>query len=130
PRVLQHGAGQKARFDEHLKTIADAPHQASVRGEALHGGHDGGEASDRPGAEMIAVGEAARQDHTVVRREVSVFVPDEIGRLTENHGERVDGVVLAVTTREDDYPKAHPASRVARRLDSTNRLSRAPSWNG
>ena len=63
--VAHEDAGKETGFAEHLEAVADAQHETAVGGEAGYGGHDWGEAGDGPGAEVVAVGEAAGKDYAV-----------------------------------------------------------------
>ena len=62
------------------------------------------------------MGKATGKDDAVIRGKAGLLVPDEVGGLAEDIGEDVDGIALAIATREYDDPEAHPASRPARRL--------------
>ena len=60
----QH-ARQQARLAEHLEAVADAEHGPAGRGERRDLPHHRREARDRAGAQVVAVREAARDDHAV-----------------------------------------------------------------
>ena len=63
--VAQHRAGQQPRLEQDLEAVADAEHRAAGVGERRDRGHDRREPRDRAGAQVVAVGEAARQDDDV-----------------------------------------------------------------
>ena len=96
-RVRQQRARQQARLAQHLEAVADAEHQAAVAGEALHLGHDRREARERAGAQVVAVGEAARDDHRVDAPQVVVAVPEQ-DRLADARG-RLQRVALVAGAR-------------------------------
>src|SRR4051812_20999971 len=75
--VRQKCAGQKPRLAEHLEAVADAEHRAAFGGEAADCLHRGREAGDRSGAQVVAVGEPAGDDHAIEVREVGLLVPDQ-----------------------------------------------------
>ena len=101
-RVAQQGARQQARLDEDLEAVADAHHEAAVRGEVLHGLHDRAEARDGAAAQVVAVAEAARQDDGVDALEVGVLVPEVVGAGVGEGADGVVGVGVAVRAGEDD----------------------------
>jgi hypothetical protein len=67
----------------------------------------GREARDGARSEIVAVGEAAGQDHGVGAAEARVLVPHELGILPEHRRRNVVGVSIAVGTREDDHGELH-----------------------
>ena len=100
-RVRQQRARQQARLAQHLEAVADAEHEPAVAGEALDLLHDRREARDRAHAQVVAVGEAARDDHRVDALQVVVAVPQQ-HRLPHALGraQRVD--VVAGAGEADD----------------------------
>src|SRR2546428_11152098 len=58
---------------------------------------------DRPGAQVVAVGEAARQDDAVEVVEIPVPVPDVLHRLVEHFGDHIVEGAVAPPARGDDY---------------------------
>ena len=70
--------------------------------QSADGFHHGSEARDRPGAQVVAVREAARKDdgRGVVRKR-PLAVPDELG-LRPDGAERPGGVTVVVRAGEDD----------------------------
>src|SRR5436190_13354523 len=94
-------------FGEHLEAVTDAEHPAALVGVALDRFHGWGEAGDGPRAQVIAVGKAARQDDEVVALYVRLGVPDYIRLLAQHFAHRVEGVLVAVRARENDYSYFH-----------------------
>ena len=76
-RVGQQRAGQQARLAEHLEAVADPEHEAAGGGELGHLLHHRREAGDRAGAQVVAVGEAAGDDHRIDALQVAVAVPQD-----------------------------------------------------
>ena len=90
---------------QHLEAVADAQDQAAVAGETLDLGHHRREAGDRADPQVVAVGEAAGDDHGVDAAQVGVGVPQQLGLADAAGGEqRVD--VVAGTGEADD-PELH-----------------------
>src|SRR4029434_1660739 len=87
--VTQHCAWKQACFEQHLETIADAKHRAARRRELLHLRHDGREARDRPGAQVVAVRKPAREDDHIGAFEAGLLVPDVLSLLAESLAPRV-----------------------------------------
>jgi hypothetical protein len=77
--VADQGAGQQVRLAQDLEAVADAEHRHATLGRRDDLGHDGREAGDRTGAQVVAVREAARQDHSIDALEVVVTVPQRNG---------------------------------------------------
>ena len=57
--VLLQRSRQQSRFGEDLKAVADAHDGTALAGEPADGCHDGAEAGDGAGAQVVAVGEPA-----------------------------------------------------------------------
>src|SRR5262249_35006781 len=71
------------RFAEHLESVAD-PHHRTTRTRMLGDrGHHRREARDRARAQVVAVREPARHDHSVDTVGRRVAVPQHFGRRTE-----------------------------------------------
>ncbi len=100
--VAHEDAGEESGFAEHLEAVADAEDEAAFGGEFFDGGHDGGEAGDGAGAEVVAVGEAAGEDDAVEVGEGIFFVPEVLGVLAEDVAEGVVAVGVAPGAGEDD----------------------------
>src|SRR5205814_231967 len=96
--VAEHRARQQAGLEQYLKAVADAEHRAAALGEPAHGAHDRREARHRAGAQVVAVREAARQDHDV-------------------------GALRRWRAPEDRAPTASAYRRGARALADTSRAS-------
>ena len=54
--VAHERAGKQAGLGEDLKAVADAEDKATGVGELFHGLHDGSEAGDCAGPEVVAIG--------------------------------------------------------------------------
>ena len=97
--------GQQPRLAQHLKAVADPEHRPAVGGERGDRLHRGCETRDRPGAQVVAVGEAAGDDHRVEAGEVAVAVPDELRVGDPTAGEH--RVALVAGARELKNPEPH-----------------------
>ena len=82
--IAQHRPRQQARLEQHLEAVADAEHRPALAGELRDRGHDRREPGDRAGAQIVAVREAAGQDHDVGALQARLLVPDELGVLAED----------------------------------------------
>ncbi len=92
-----------------------------MRGEALDGLHDGGMGGEGAGAEVVAVGEAAGDEDGVRGLEVGGGVPEESGFFTEDRGDDIEGVVVAVGAGEDEDAEFHEF-RVLRETRGSRRM--------
>ena len=90
-----------------LEAVADAEHEPAIGGELADSRHDRRELGDGPATEVVAVGEAAGEDDGIDARERGGIVPDELGGLPEVMRDRVEGIVVAVATGEDNDAKFH-----------------------
>src|SRR5205814_1265638 len=72
--VAGQRAGQQVRLAQDLEAVADAEHGQPVAGRLDDRVHDRGEPRDRAAAQVVAVGEAAGQDHRVDPVQVDVLV--------------------------------------------------------
>ena len=99
--VGQQRARQQARLAQDLEAVADPQHRAALARELDDRPHDRREAGDRPDAQVVAVGEAARDDDRVDALQVGVGVPEELGVADALGGlQRVD--VVAGPREPDD----------------------------
>src|SRR5579875_3161676 len=87
--VAEQGAGEQSGLTEDLKSIADAEHEAARGGEFPDRLHDGREAGDGAGAEVVAIGEAAGDEDGVAALEVGGITPEEDDGLAGNLGDYV-----------------------------------------
>ena len=81
--VAGEGSGQQSKFSEHLEAVADAQHPAAAGGEIQQRLQHRCEAGDRSTAQIVAVAEAARQDHRLQSAQVGVFMPEPTGGHAE-----------------------------------------------
>ena len=100
-------AEQRARHEtglrEDLEAVADAQHEPAVGRERAHGAHDRAEPGDDSGPDVVAVGEATRQDDRGDALERGLLVPQD-DRVGAGEMEGMDRVAVAVAAREDDDP--------------------------
>ena len=89
-----------------LEAVADGEHRPALFGERLDRAHDRRVRGHRAGAQVIAVGKAAGQDHRVGVAERAVLVPGEARRARPcTRADDVEGVVVAVASREIGRPR-------------------------
>src|SRR5262249_35934471 len=83
----------------------------AVLGERAHRTNDRAEPGDDPGPEIVAVGEAARNEHAGDAVERRLLVPQDDG-LGAGDLERVHRIDIPVRAREDDDadPDGHPGA--------------------
>ena len=105
--VAQQCAGKKAAFHQNLESVADSQNQPAVLGEFLHGGHHGRKLRDGAAAQVIAVGESARQNHRIGVAQRSGIVPDKFGWVAQVMRDRVPRVVVAIASRKHDDAESH-----------------------
>src|ERR687890_2021249 len=108
-RVAQQSARQEVRLGQDLEAVADAEYRAPTLRELFQRAHNVREAGDGAGSEVVAVGEAAGNDHRVDTLEISVAVP-QLDRIGTHPLHTVKGVPIAVGPREDRYAYPHPTT--------------------
>src|SRR5260370_585200 len=108
--VGDHRAGKQASFAQNLEPVAHAKNQAAAICEFFNRLHHRRKARDGAGAQVVAVGESARQDDGVAIREIFRSVPDEFDGLFEDVSDGVKGVVVAVGPGKNNDSKFHAAA--------------------
>ena len=104
--------GQQSGLEQNLKTVADAEHRTAGRGKGLHFLHDGREAGDGAGAQVVAVREPAGQDDDVGALEAGVLVPDQLGVLPQHVLRGVIRIVVAIGSGKDDDREFHAVTSI------------------
>jgi hypothetical protein len=99
--VGQQGTRQQTGLAEDLEPVADAEHRAALAREVDDGTHHRREAGDRPDPQVVAVGEAAGDDHRVDAVEVGVGVPQQLGLGDASRGLQRVGVVAGAGEADD-----------------------------
>ena len=112
--VAAQGPVQQMGLGQGLEAVADAQHQSAAVREGGHFLHDGAEAGDGSGAQVVAVGETAGQDDAVGALEVVVLVPEVVGVGFGEGGEDVTGIVVAVGAGKHHDAETHPTCRHVR----------------
>jgi hypothetical protein len=106
-RVAHQCARQQTRLGEDLEAIADSQHQPAARGKPLHRLHDRRKMRNGAGAQVIAVGKPARNQHRVHALEILAVVPKKGDWLVRDLGDHVVGVMVAVRSGENQHSKFH-----------------------
>ncbi len=105
--IADQHAWQQAGLAQDLEAVADADDRPPRRGRLLHRRHDGREAGDGSGAEIVAVGKTAGQDDRVRAVQRGLLVPDIIDLLAEDVFQDMKGVLVAIGSGETDDSPAH-----------------------
>ena len=105
--IAQQRAGKQAALHQNLESVADAQHQSAVGREFLHCAHHRRKFGDGAATKIVAVGEAAGQDHRVDVAQRGRVVPDQLARLAEVMGNRVPSVVIAIAAGKNDDAESH-----------------------
>ena len=104
--IAQKRAGHETGLRQNLEAVAD-PQDVTAGGRELRdAAHYRREASDHARSKVVAVGEAARQDHSRDALQVGRLVP-EPDRLHAGDGQGVERVDVRVRVREDDDTDPH-----------------------
>src|SRR5207342_528171 len=116
--VRTEDAGEETGLAEDLEPVADAEHRPTSNGELADYRHEGREARDRAGAQVVAVREASRKhDGRGLGWQLGVRVPDEL-RLGANRTQRPRSVVVVVRAGKDDDGDdrlvGHSSSRISK----------------
>ena len=98
---------EQARLAQNLEAVANTEHQAAGGGEIPHRLHHWREFRDRPGAEVIAVGESAGHDDGFTILQVVGFVPQQGDRLSGHLLDCPTGIMVTVGSWENDDAEFH-----------------------
>ena len=104
--VPQQRPRQQPRLAEHLEAVADPQHRRPARGHLRHRLHRRGEAGDRAGPQVVAVGEAAGDDDRR-RRPSRSRLSCQTSRASPDQRAGVQGVPLVAGPRELKHPPDH-----------------------
>ena len=103
-RIADQSAGQQSRFGQHLKSVANAEHQAAGCANLLHGAHHRRKLGNGAAAQIVAIGESAGQNDGIDIAQRGGFVPDEFGLLVQIMRDRVPRIVVAVAAGKTTTP--------------------------
>ena len=112
--IADERAGQETRLAENLKAIANAQHMTAIVGKFLHRLHHWAKACDGTGAQVIAVTEAAGDEHGVRIAQARFLVPKQPGRMAEDIAQHMNAILVAVGTGKLDDSKVHQSSKTSR----------------
>src|SRR4030095_4692205 len=82
--VAHERPGEQAGLTQDLEAGAGAQYQATLRHEVAQGLHDRRSRRHRTGPEIVAVGEAAGQDHAIEAAQVGLAMPDVANGMTQD----------------------------------------------
>src|SRR5262249_53169617 len=123
--VAHEDTWQEAGLAENLEAVADPEHEPTLTGMRTHRVHDRRTGRDRAAAQIVTIGEAARNDGQAgAGRQRVLRMPDHRGRAAGDDPQRARHVALAIDAGEDDDGGLHqePSSFSAQR--STRSLLR------
>src|SRR6266478_2714851 len=105
--VAHHRARQQTRLQQNLKPVADPQHHPTAFRKLADRFHYRRKSRNRACAQIVPIGEPARQNNGVAIGQVLRLVPDELHRSLEDVADGVKRVVIAVGARKDNYSKFH-----------------------
>ena len=112
-RVAQQRTRQQPRFTGDLEAVADREHGSTALGKRNDFLHDRTETSDRAGAEIVAIAETAGEDYNVDILKVVILVPAVHSFLSENAGDGIERILVAVGAGKADDAGLHACSTAA-----------------
>ncbi|MCY1242456.1 hypothetical protein D9M72_554160 [compost metagenome] len=98
--IAHQRARQEAGLDEDLEAVADAENLDALFRLGLDRLHDRHARCDRATAQIVAIGEAARDDDQIDIGDIRFRLPDGDRSLAGNLGEGRDHVAVAVEARK------------------------------
>src|SRR5712675_185764 len=107
PLIAHHRARQQPCFQQNLKSIANPQNNPAALRKLLHRLHHRRKPRNRPGPQIIAMREPARQNNSVASSQVFRLVPDKLHRLFQDITDGVKSVVVAIRPRKNNYSKFH-----------------------
>ena len=100
--VSDEGTGQQTGLAEDLEAVADAEHRHTGIRRSDDGLHDRGESGDRTAAQVVTVGESARQDDGVDSGQSRIRMP-QVHRVRTGQTNGASGVtVIKSSGKRDD----------------------------
>ena len=108
--VPQERPGKEPGLAEDLEAVAAPEHQPAAGHEARQRLDDRRAARHGARPQVVAVGEAARQDEAIEAVDIGVPVPHVLDRLVEHLGDDVVEVHVTPRAREDHDAESHEAS--------------------
>jgi hypothetical protein len=90
-----------------LKAVADSKHQPSGKGKFFDFLHQGREASDGSGPEIVSIRESSWEDNTVCVLKVMLFMPEKKRLLFQNFLDCIQSVMVTVRAWENHHPESH-----------------------
>ena len=106
--IAHQDARQQARLAGDLKPVADGENPPAPAGMGPHRIHDGGARRDGAAAQVIAIGEAAGQEHEVgAGRQARFGMPDEVRLASGHEPQGPRDVALAIDPGEQDDRGLH-----------------------
>src|SRR4030095_11658229 len=100
-------ARQEAGLAQDLKSVAGAEDQPAASDEIAQRFDDRRASGHRARTQVVAVREAARQDHAVELAQVALAMPHVPYGLMEDLGDHVVEIAVAPRAREDDDTESH-----------------------
>src|SRR5262249_1665920 len=101
--IAHQHAWQQPGLAKNLEAVADAEHEAATLGMFAHGIHHRRARRDRAATQIIAVGEAARDDDEIgALRQLMLRVPYHRGLAAGDEPQRAGHVTLAIDAGEDE----------------------------
>src|SRR5262249_20459643 len=107
--VAREHPRQQTRLAQDLKAIAGAEHEPAPRDEIAERRDHRRAPGHRTGAQVIAVREAAGQDHAVELAELALAMPDVAYGLMQYFGDDVVEIAVAPRPRKYDDAESHRA---------------------
>src|SRR5205823_4901731 len=116
--VTDQRAREKAGLTQDLETVADPRDGPATAGELHDGLHHRSPPGDGAGAQIVAVGEPAREDHRVDTLKVPVPVPQR-DRLAPHRPNGAKGVAIVQRAGERDDADAGHSADISRMVKSS-----------
>ena len=105
--VAHQRARKELRLGQDLEAVADAKHRHAAIRLLSHRAHDRRMRGHRAGAQIIAIGEAARQHDQIHGRKLRLPMPDHHRLHARDLFERHRDVAVAIRSREYDDSAFH-----------------------
>ena len=105
--VADQGSGQQAALAENLKAIANPEDELAFHGGALHRTHHRREPGNRPGPQVVTIGESAGNHNGIKALQSFCLVPDVFRLRPHVVADRVETILITIRAGETEDSKFH-----------------------
>jgi hypothetical protein len=108
--IAHQGTGEQSRFRQNLEAVANADDQTAPLGMFDRGLQGGRKTGDRATPQIVAIAKSPWHNDQIRILQIAVFMPNHLGRLTEQVAGDVGRVAIAISARKNNHADIHGSS--------------------